>query len=127
MKVIFDGCAFFAASLAFLSASLLTLKLWLASSFVIYNLCQIFIVENYYYDIKREFKLQNHFFILVRITFDKFCTYMANCTFWCGTMLSWRSSRTGVADRVVWGDIVVYVGGDVVLNVLGGVTMALCL
>lgn len=92
VKAIFVGCAFFAASVAFLSASLLTLKLWLASSFVIYNLCQIFIVENYYYDIKREFKLQNHF-LLVRITFDKFCTYMANCTFWCGTMLSWRSSR----------------------------------
>lgn len=33
VKAIFDGCAFFAASFAFLSASLLTLKLWLASSF----------------------------------------------------------------------------------------------
>lgn len=42
VKAIFDGCPFFAASLAFLSASLLTLKLWLASS------CHLQFMPNFY-------------------------------------------------------------------------------
>lgn len=44
-----------------------------------------------------------------------------------GVVQCFLGDLLGVAGRVVWGDIVVYVGGDVVLNVLGGVTMALCL
>lgn len=41
-----------------------------------------------------------------------------------GVVQCFLGDLLGVAGRVVWGDIVVYVGGDVVLNVLGEDTMA---